>query len=239
MSKDAEQSRTEDSSYNLFEMESFDKPGHSSSSGTDTSRFEALYDVDSDHTAFQPSSFDGQQDPIAEAKQKAALIERQAYDKGFAQGEKDGMEVGTKKVDKTLDRINQTLQEMSSYWQEFIKLNEKEILGLICRIAEKVVHGQVKVDHTVVRETILEALNLAAERTELTVRISAEDVEYVKEVRPEFFDRVKELKSMTIESDASVSPGGCYMETAFGQVDARLESQLSKITKAVERAYAD
>jgi flagellar assembly protein FliH len=226
-------------SYEVFKLEPLDKP-YTSGSGMDDPTFEAFEVVDGDQRAmFQTSTFDKRHNPIAEAKKKAASIEREAYEKGFAQGEKDGLEIGTKKIDNALDRIHQTLQEMGSYWQEFTRLNEKEILHMICLIAEKVVRGTVKVDHRVVRESIFEALNLAAERSEVTVRLSPQDVEYVKEVRPEFFDRIKELKSITIESDPSVSPGGCFMETAFGQVDARLESQLNEIAKAVERAYGE
>ena len=67
--------------------------------------------------------------------------------------------------------------------------------------------------------------------------VNPDEVEYVKEKRPEFLDRISELKSITIESDPSITPGGCFMETAFGSVDARLETQLEKIAKAVERAF--
>ncbi len=239
MSKSTEPEGAESKSYKGFELEDFGKSDHTSASRKGNRSFESLYSDDEDRTSFNPTSFDKKYNPVAEAKKKAELIEREAYEKGFAQGEKDGLELGTKKVDKALDRIHQTLQEMDSYWQEFIKLNEKEILHVICSIAEKIVHGRVKVDHTVVRETILEVLSLSAERSEVTARVSPEDLEYVKEVRPEFFDRIKELKSITIESDRSISPGGCFMETVFGQVDARLESQFNKIAEAVERAYAE
>ena len=150
---------------------------------------------------------------------------------------KDGFEMGTKKVDKILDRIHGTLQDIVAYRQEFIKRYEKETLHLICAIAEKVVRGAVKVDNQIVREAILEAFSFAVDRSEVTVRVNPEEVEYVKEIRPEFFDRISELKSITIESDPSITPGGCFMETAFGSVDARLETQLEKIAKAVERAF--
>ena len=172
---------------------------------------------------------------LVRAKEKAALIEREAYEAGFAQGEKDGFEMGAKKLDKTLDLTEETLKGMVSYKSEFIKLYEKEILRLIFHIAEKVVRGKVKIDPTVVRETILAALNLVVDRSEVTIRISPEDIEYVKEIRAEFLDRIKDLKSITIESDPSMKPGGCFMETVFGHIDARLENQLEEIARAVEQ----
>jgi flagellar assembly protein FliH len=222
-------------------MESFDMSDSSSAPDTRPSTFEPSYAGSSDDKTlrFMPL-FDDREKAIGiidEAKKKASLIESEAYEKGFAQGEKDGFEMGTKKVDKILDRIHGTLQDMVAYRQEFIKRYEKETLHLICAIAEKVVRGAVKVDNQIVREAILEAFSLAVDRSEVTVRVNPDEVEYVKEIRPEFFDRISELKSITIESDPSITPGGCFMETAFGSVDARLETQLEKITKAVERAF--
>jgi flagellar assembly protein FliH len=128
---------------------------------------------------------------------------------------------------------------MVSYKSEFIKLYEKEILHLIFHIAEKVVRGKVKIDQTVVRETILEAFNLVVDRSEVTIRISPEEIEYVKEIRGEFLARIKDLRSITVESDPSVNPGGCLMETVFGHIDARLENQLEKIARAVEQTLEE
>ena len=176
---------------------------------------------------------------VEELKKRASLIESEAYEKGFAQGEKDGFEMGSKKFEKIVERIHGILQDMLAYRQEFAKRYENEILHLICAIAGKVVRGAIKVDNEVVRETILDAFSLAADRSEVTVRVNPEDVEYLKELRPEFFDRIKELRSFTIESDPSITRGGCFMQTAFGKVDACIETQLEKIGKAVEDAFGE
>jgi len=234
---------TQNEKCKILEMESFDMSDSSFAPDTRRSTFESSYaESGDDRTSRFMPLFDDREKAngiIEEAKKKASLIESEAYEKGFAQGEKDGFEMGTKKVDKILDRIHGTLQDMVAYRQEFIKRYEKETLHLICAIAEKVVRGAVKVDNQIVREAILEAFSLAVDRSEVTVRVNPEEVEYVKEIRPEFFDRISELKSITIESDPSITPGGCFMETAFGNVDARLETQLEKIVRAVERVFGE
>jgi len=234
---------TQNEKCEILEMESFDMPATPSAPDTRRSTFEPSNAGSGDDNTlrFMPLFDDREKADgiIDEAKKKASLIESEAYKKGFAQGEKDGLEMGTKKVEKILDRIHGTLQDIVGYGQEFAKRYEKEILHLICAIAEKVVRGAVNVDNQIVRETILEAFSLAADRSEVTVKINPEEVEYVKEIRPEFFDRISELKSITIESDPSITRGGCFMETAFGKVDARLETQLEKIANTVERVYGE
>jgi len=127
---------------------------------------------------------------------------------------------------------------MITYKDEFVKVHEKGILDLVCRIAQKVVCGRAEVDQAIVRETIFRTFALAADRSEMTVKVNPADVEYIKDIRPSFFERIKDLKSITIESDPTVSPGGCVLETAFGHVDGRLENQLEKIAESVKEAYS-
>ncbi len=241
-SENVRQSGMESRSNGVFRLEPFDKPGPASSLKTGEQTFEAFFADDGQKTAFRSMLFsetEKAEDIIEEAKKRAVLIESEAYEKGFAQGEKDGFEVGTKKLDKILDRIEGTLGDMVSYRQRVVRLYEKEILHLISRIAEKVARTKVKIDSSLVRETIFEAFNFVIKGSEVTVRVNPEDIEYVKGIRPEFFDRISNLKSVVIVSDPSISQGGCFLETTFGNVDARLETQFDKIGKALEQAFDD
>ncbi len=235
-------------SFQVYKMENFEDPCDASMTETAGGIFEPFCREDEDDGGgFQCVPSDGRetaQEIVEKAtakaeaiKKQSASIEAEAYKSGFDQGEKDGFEMGTKKLEKVLDRISQVLKGMVDYQQEFIGLHEKQILGLICSIAEKVVHGKANIDCSVVRETILEAFKLAADRSEVTVKVSPDDIEHVKDLRPEFFERIKGLKSITMESDPTISPGGCVLETGFGHVDASLESQLEKIRAAVEKAF--
>jgi flagellar assembly protein FliH len=233
-----------------FKMESFDTEHSSSISERDGDYvFRTFFDDDSNHAvSFEhmlPDSteaaqkiLDNAETIVKEAKDKTASIEQEAYEKGFAQGEKDGAEIGLKKIDKILENIRYVLEEMVAYKNEFLKLHEEAILDLICCIATKVVQGRFEIDNKIVRETIFQAFELAADRSEIAVKVSPEDIEYVKDLRPEFFERIKDLKSITIESDATISPGGCLLETAFGHVDGRIDSQMKKIADSVKDAFA-
>jgi flagellar biosynthesis/type III secretory pathway protein FliH len=44
------------------------------------------------------------------------------------------------------------------------------------------------------------------------------------------------LKDVTVEPSASVSPGGCTIETPSGEVDARIEEQIKEIGDAITTA---
>jgi flagellar assembly protein FliH len=173
-------------------------------------------------------------DILEEAQEKAALIEREAYEKGFAQGEKDGLELGEKKGLKVLENIENLFIEINHLKNEILKQYEKETFNLIFAIAKKIIHHQIRLDEEAIKETVLEALYLASEKSKITLRVNPEDFDYVERLRPEFFTKFKELKSMIVTSDPSITRGGCFLETPYGDVDARVETQLEKIYQSLE-----
>jgi flagellar assembly protein FliH len=250
LSSKTEQANLAEIGYEPFKMESFDTESSTTISKKDGGYvFQAFFEDNSEHTiSFEhmlPDSteaaqkiLDNAKTIVKEAQDKAASIEQDAYQKGFAQGEKDGVEMGLKKMDKILENIQHVLEELVSHKDEFSKLHDQAILDLICCIATKVVQGRSEIDNEIVRETIFQAFELAADRSEIVVKVSSEDIEHVKDLRPEFFERIKDLKSLTIESDPTISPGGCLLETAFGHVDGRIESQMKKVAESVKKAFA-
>jgi len=171
---------------------------------------------------------------VKKAQDKAALIEQEAYEKGFAQGEKDGLELGEKKALKVVENIENFFTEMSNLRKEIVKQDEKKIVEIIFSIANKIVHRQIGLDEKAIGETVVKALHLAAEKSEIALRVNPEDFDYVERLRPEFFAKFEELKSITVTSDPSITRGGCFLETPCGDVDARIETQLEKIYQCLE-----
>jgi flagellar assembly protein FliH len=44
---------------------------------------------------------------------------------------------------------------------------------------------------------------------------------------------------MTVTSDPSITRGGCLLETPYGDVDARIETQFDMIHQSLESAYME
>jgi flagellar assembly protein FliH len=164
-----------------------------------------------------------------DAQKNVSLIEQDAYEKGFIQGEKDGFELGERKGKKVIENIEKLFDEMSSLKQEILKQNEKEILDLTFAIAGKIVHRLTRFDERGIKEAVFNAMNLAIEKTKIVININPKDYDYIEELRPELFKKYKDLKSITISSDPSITRGGCFLKTPYGDIDAGIETQLEKI----------
>jgi len=184
--------------------------------------------------------------PIAAEEQTAlsfeeqtALTEKQAYDQGFAQGEKDGYELGETRARKIIEKIESLHDEMTCLKSGLVREYEKDLLTTIFAIAEKVVHTHLTLNETAVKDNILAALDLVTEKREVTLKINPEDFEYVEKLRPELFSGNMQVKSIMITSDPAVTRGGCRMETSNGDVDATIESQLKIIQQSLKEAYME
>jgi flagellar assembly protein FliH len=229
--------QTAERKWESFKLESFDSVSKKKAAKDLSSEFVSEFSSENGHKIeFQITPFSGGGEDgfgpagiVDAAKRKAAAIENDAYEKGFAQGEKDGLEMGTKKNEKVFENIHGILKDL---------VDEKS-LQLIDLVARKVVETTVSINSGAVKETVLKALMLAIDRSEITVRVSPDDFDYVKEIKPDFFEKIDGLKSITITSDASVSHGGCYVETKFGDIDARLEKQLDKISESILNVFKE
>ena len=174
---------------------------------------------------------------LEETQRRTAFLEKEAYEKGFEQGERDGLNLGYKKITRSVEQIERLLIEVGNLKEEILKQFEKEILALVFSIAEKIIHMKIEEDNTIIRNTVLEAMHAVTEKSQIVIKVSPEDFESVEKIKPEFFSTFKDLKSVMVTPDLSVSRGGCLLETPYGDIDAGIEKRLDKIHQSINRAF--
>jgi flagellar biosynthesis/type III secretory pathway protein FliH len=102
------------------------------------------------------------------------------------------------------------------------------------KMAEKIIGRAVEMDPSVVGEIVGQAL--AASRAPggaILVRIHPDDLLAVEQTRPHWLRRMSTASDVRLVGDASVGRYGCVVETAMGRLDARLQSQLDALERAV------
>jgi flagellar assembly protein FliH len=174
---------------------------------------------------------------LRQAEEKAEQLEREAYDKGFAQGEKDGLELGRKKAEKIVDEMERLFKELRGLKSSLAITHEKEILDIVFAVVKKSVHHETLRDESIIQRAVQIALQMATDRSELSLRINPEDVGFVEKVKPGFFTQFRDLKGLTVMPDGSISRGGCVIESHYGDVDGRIETQLDEIYQVLDDAF--
>jgi len=114
-------------------------------------------------------------------------------------------------------------------WQR----QEAEMVALCLDIARQVVKTEVTQNPEVVRAVIANALRRITDKDNVRVRVSLADAPSVKEARQDLMETVDGLRHLEIIDDRRVGAGGCVIETNAGTVDARIETQLSEVARAL------
>jgi len=172
---------------------------------------------------------------LEEAKSKAAQLEREAFEKGFALGEKAGREMAEKAMEDTLRALERAIsgwrEEMERRWEELTE----EVVRLALAVARKVIKREVMQDPRVILDSLRGALKRAALREEVIIKVHPLDAETLRESRGSLLKELEEVNSLRIEADERLSRGDALVECPQGELDLRLERQLREIEKTFEK----
>lgn len=175
---------------------------------------------------------------------------KQGHADGFAKGEAEGLEKGTaegrdagkqeiiREMLQILDPFRQALETADQMLENMLTRYETQLVELVCQIAGKVVLAKLDSDDTVVKNTIIDALSQLASPEEITLSVSAEDYEYVEMIKETFFESLRSLTHITVNTDSMIPRGGCRIESAGAAIVTDPESKLKLVYDAIAQAKA-
>jgi flagellar assembly protein FliH len=181
---------------------------------------------------------------IAEAKKKAAQIEadsraafeaerKDAEDEGRVAGREAGFDEGKAEVERLVERTHTILQRAQDKRAEILEETEQEIISLVLLIAKKVIKVISENQRSVVISNVVQALRKVKGRGNIIIRVNMVDLKLTSEHTKDFINLVEGAKSVQIVEDTSVDEGGCVIETDFGEIDARISSQLMELESKI------
>ena len=177
---------------------------------------------------------------VAEAESSAADINREAERKaseaeddsrriGFDEGREKGFLEGRAEHERLVQRLHVIINKAIDRRNEIIEESEAQIVNLVVQIAKKVVKVISENQRNVVVNNVVQAVRKLKEKTDVIIRVNIEDLEMVTNHVQDIIDRVEREHHITVAEDSTVDPGGAIIETDFGEIDARIASQLQEI----------
>jgi flagellar assembly protein FliH len=158
-----------------------------------------------------------------------AAVERDAFAKGFAQGERAGAEAAGKRGEVMLRRLTETLDELTSLRAQMIHQTEHQMVQLALAVARRIVHREISLDRDLLVAMARVALDRLGESAQVTVRLSPEDFEATAASRASQWTGT----NVTVVADSRVSRGGCRIESDLGVLDAGADAQIQEIARAL------
>lgn len=167
-----------------------------------------------------------------EYERKLQAAGQEAYERGLADGIRKGTDAESAKVQSALKSLAAALAEFEKAKRKFISSSEKEMLDLVLAAAECVIHREVSVNRETVCSVLTAAMKKILDRDGLRIRLNPEDYRYMTENHPCAVDP-EWLKKSTLVEDETISRGGVVIETLFGEVDARIETQFQELKQTL------
>ncbi len=164
-----------------------------------------------------------------EAEQDARVELEQARKEGFEEGREAGYREGLDEAERLAEQFQRVLDKAIEKRTAIIEESETQIIELVLMIARKVVKVISENQKNVVINNVIQALRKLKSRGEVLVRVNLEDVELASERIKDFIRMAENVRSVTVVEDSTVDKGGCIIETDFGEIDARISSQLKEI----------
>ncbi|MBN2655443.1 MAG: flagellar assembly protein FliH [Spirochaetales bacterium] len=160
-------------------------------------------------------------------------FKKDAYEKGYEAGREEGFKSGEAEVARLIDRIHTIMNKSIEKRIEIIEEAESQLIDLVLQISRKVIKVVSENQKNVVINNVVQALRKMKSRGDVAIKVNLADLEITTEHTQDFLRMVENVKSITVLEDSSVDKGGCIIETDFGQIDARISSQLKEIEEKI------
>lgn len=147
---------------------------------------------------------------------------RKVFEEAFAQGEKAGREMGMKRTEPLLKRLNNDIALLDSFKNDLMEKAERLTVELALSFAEAIVLKECEEKRYVVSDMAKKALALCEDKSGITIRVRKEDFQYVTH---NIDGAVK------VVSDETLKEPGFIIETNFGDIDGLISTQLEELKR--------
>lgn len=161
-------------------------------------------------------------------------IRQDAYNEGFATGEKDGFHAGQLKAKQEAElalagkmaAMEQLMNQLFEPIAEQDQQLEVALVELVGHMARQVIQRELSSDSSQIRQVLREALKLLPMGAgNVRIHLNPQDFEMVKALRE------RHEESWKILEDDALLPGGCRVESEHSRIDASIETRLGQALK--------
>ena len=110
---------------------------------------------------------------------------------------------------------------------------ERDLVKLAIAIAEKIVKSQIVLGKPVAVENLRRAVELTAQRREMSVLVHPDDLARIEAYLPELRRDFSDVQNVGFLPDPSVARGGVIVRTREGSVDTTIAAQLEQIERGL------
>jgi flagellar assembly protein FliH len=157
-------------------------------------------------------------------------VEQRGYKKGY----EEGLSRGHEEAQKVIENFASLLKDADRQRQVLFDEAHRKILELVIQIAKKVTYNAARLDPDITASIIAGTIAKLVEKSKIKVKVNPDHLPHIEQQIDRFKGDSTAIKDIAIEPDSRVRYGGCFIETPTGDIDARIESQMEIVGKALD-----
>lgn len=172
---------------------------------------------------------------VAAAEAEADRIRSEAFGAGHAEGFEAGRSEARAELAPTAHAFGAALTELRALSADAADRVEKPAADLALQMAERVVAGTIACEPERLLDIVRGALRTIVERERVTVLVHPDDLDLMRDGMAEVTGSLGGIEHLEVQEERRVGRGGAILRTSFGEVDARVETKLSRVRDAMEQ----
>lgn len=160
--------------------------------------------------------------------QRIEEIEREAYERGFAQGRQAGLEIAEKEVRLIINKLEELITELISYKEELKRTIKPIILELAVSIARKLTMKEIEEEREIVVRLTEEAIKKIEKRGKIRIKINPLLKELFERASPGLLKLHEEI---TLETDQEIPSYGSVVMSETQEIVTDIDEQLRTLIR--------
>lgn len=157
-------------------------------------------------------------------------IQEQAYNEGFALGQKEGFEQKKRELENNATTMRSIIEVLSEPLKDLDDDIVQQLSELSMAVAKQVIRRELHTEQGEIVGIVREAMNaLPASTRKITLSLHPEDAELVRNAFSLGDDEASDELRWKVIEDPIISRGGCKIASENSRIDATVDARLNRI----------
>jgi flagellar assembly protein FliH len=170
-------------------------------------------------------------DRLKEVQEKAY---QEGYELGVVEGTEKAFQDSRADLLARLQGMEDILARIEHLKSELLIDHEAALVRLVYLIAKKLALRELEQNREAVAKILQDVVGDIQADERITVRLSVADLKFIEGLQEKGGHKIESLKRVKFVPDEAVRPGGCLIETEYGNVDATIEERLERTWQTLE-----
>ena len=155
---------------------------------------------------------------------------RDAFAKGYAEGERQGALDARDRVDASIARLNDSLEAFAAHKTQIMRRSERELVQLAVAMAEQIVGRAVATDPELLAAMARVAIDRVND-TGAVASIRLHPLDYAALTAARNGEPIG--GAIELAADATLERGACIAQLAHGEIDVSVDAQIRELARAL------